>query len=75
MREYPFENYFFAEMCSGSEAGSYLRLIDSVHHSTLGVRVMKKKKWSTRGVSAPLPGRSHATAPRAYKYTHIYIFQ
>ena len=31
-------------MCSGSEAGSYLRLIDFVHHSTLGWRVIKKKK-------------------------------
>jgi len=31
-------------MCSGSEAGSYLRLIDLVHHSTLGLRVIKKKK-------------------------------
>jgi len=33
-----------AEMCSGSKAGSYLRLIDFVYHSTLGLRVMKKKK-------------------------------
>jgi len=31
-------------MCSGSEAGLYLRLIDFVYHSTLGVRVIKKKK-------------------------------
>jgi len=31
-------------MCSGSEAGSYLRLIDCVYHSTLGLRVIKKKK-------------------------------
>ena len=31
-------------MCSGSEEGSYLRLIDFVHHSTLGLRVIKKKK-------------------------------
>ena len=31
-------------MCSGSEAGSYLRLIDCVSHSTLGVRVIEKKK-------------------------------
>jgi len=29
---------------SGSEAGSYVRLIDCVYHSTLGLRVMKKKK-------------------------------
>ena len=34
-------------MCSGSEAGSYLRLIDFVYHSTLGLRVKKKKKKET----------------------------
>ena len=27
----------------GSEAGSYLRRIDFVYHSTLGLRVIKKK--------------------------------
>ena len=31
-------------MCSGSEAGSYIRLIDFVYHSTLGLRVIKKKR-------------------------------
>jgi len=31
-------------MCSGSEAGSYVRLIDFVYHSTLGLRVIKKKE-------------------------------
>ena len=31
-------------MCIGSEAGSYLRLIDFVYHSTLGLRVIKKKE-------------------------------
>ena len=30
--------------CSGSEAGSYCRLIDFAYHSTLGLRVTKKKK-------------------------------
>ena len=30
-------------MCSGSDAGSYLRLIDYVNHSTLGLIVIKKK--------------------------------
>jgi len=35
-------------MCSGSEAGSYLRLIDFVYYSTLGLRVMKKKKNELR---------------------------
>ena len=39
-----FENNYVTEMCSGSEAGSYLRLIDFVYHSTLGLRVIKKKK-------------------------------
>jgi len=37
------------EMCSVSEAGSYLRLIDFVYHSTLGLRVMKKKQRRRRG--------------------------
>ena len=35
---------YLTEMCSGSEAGSYLRLIDFVFHSTPGWRVIKKKK-------------------------------
>jgi len=34
-------------LVSGSEAGSYLRLIDFVYHSTLGLRVIKKKKGCT----------------------------
>ena len=34
----------FTDMCSGSEAGSYLRLIDFVYHSTLSLRVIEKKK-------------------------------
>jgi len=41
-----FENNYFTEMCSGSEAGSYLRLIDWMYHSTLGLKVIKKKKKS-----------------------------
>ena len=35
-------------MCSGSEAGSYLRLIDFVYHATLGLRVIKRKKKTCR---------------------------
>ena len=31
-------------MCSGYEAGSYLRFIDFVYHATLGLRVIKKKR-------------------------------
>ena len=42
-------NNYFTEVCSGSETGSYLRLIDFVYHSTLGLRVIKKKKKNRRG--------------------------
>ena len=34
-------------VCSGSEAGTYVRLIDDVYHSTQGLRVIKKKKIGT----------------------------
>ena len=47
MRKVEFENNYFTEMVSGSEAGSYLRLINFVFHSTLVLRVIKKKKkWT-----------------------------
>ena len=36
-------------LCSGAEAGSNLRLIDFVYHSTLGLRVTKKKKKTRAG--------------------------
>ena len=38
-------------MCSGSEAGSFLRLIDCVYHSTLGLRVIKKQKKKSLALS------------------------
>jgi len=41
------EAYLIPEMCSGAEAVSYLRRIDFVYHSTLAVRVIKKKYHST----------------------------
>jgi hypothetical protein len=44
-----FENYFFTEMCSGSEAGSHFQLIDFECHSTIGLRVIKKEKKITCG--------------------------
>jgi len=51
-----FENNY-TEMCSSSEAGSYLRLIDFVYHSTLGLRVIKQKKKKSTHTSSPLsPG-------------------
>ena len=40
----PREHNCFTETCSGSEAGSHSRLIDFVYHSTLGLRVIHKKK-------------------------------
>ena len=43
-----FENSHFTEMCSGSQAGSYLRLIDFVYHSTVGLRVIKKKRSTSQ---------------------------
>ena len=41
----PFETNCFTEMCSGSEAGSYLRLKDLLYHSTLGLRVIEKRGY------------------------------
>ena len=43
-----FQNNYFTEMCSGSEAGAYVRLIDRVYHSTLGLRVIKKRRREIR---------------------------
>ena len=40
----PSENTHFTEKYSRSKAGSYLRLIDFVCHSTVGSREKKKKK-------------------------------
>ena len=37
---------YFTEMCSSSEAGPYLRLIDFENHSTVGLKVIKKKNQS-----------------------------
>ena len=44
---FQFCNNYFTEMCSDSEAGSHLRLIDFVHHSTLSLRVRKEKRKTT----------------------------
>jgi len=45
-------------MCSGSEAGSYLKLIDFVYHLTLGLRVIKNRK-KTLGRLPREHGRFH----------------
>ena len=42
------DDNYLTEMCSGSKAGSNSRLIDFVYHSTLGLRVIKKKKKKCR---------------------------
>ena len=60
-----FENNYFTEMCMGSEAGSYLRRIDFVYHSTLGLRVIKKK-IRIRRVSNP-------NARRYIKVVYCYL--
>jgi len=44
------QNKYFTEMCNGPEAGSYLRLINFLCHSPLGLRVIRKKKVSLSSV-------------------------
>jgi len=54
-----FKNNYFTEMCSGSEAGSYLRRIDFVYHSALGLRVIKRRRKNPfpppEGLGGPNP--------------------
>jgi hypothetical protein len=57
-----FEKNYCTEMCSGSEAGSYLRLIDFVHQPPLCLRVIKEKKK----IAVPQRG---ATPPAILKLT------
>jgi len=52
------------DICSGSEAGSYLRLIDFVYHSTLGLRVLKKKGYGL------LRGTGTGRSPRSLSSEH-----
>ena len=47
------ENNYITEMCSASETGSYLRLIDCVYHSPLAWKVIKKKR--RRRITKPGP--------------------
>ena len=55
-------------MCSGSEAGSYLRLIDFVYHSTLGLRVIKKKKKGMGVQSEPFSPHSTTNTPTSLAF-------
>ena len=50
----------FTEMYSGSEAGSYSRLVDFRYHSVLGVREIKKKKKKNSGVCLMLADRCYS---------------
>ena len=48
-------------MCIGSEAGSHLRLIDFVYHPTLGLRVIKKKRRTSKRSGNSVPGINQLT--------------
>jgi len=50
-----FENNYLAEMCSGSETGSYLRLIDFVYRTTLGLRAITKKEEGLGTAATSMP--------------------
>ena len=60
-------------MFSGSEAGSYLRLIDFVHHSTLGLRVMTKKKKSTHNVIVAVQSSQKVFIPPPSTFVYVYV--
>ena len=51
-----FENIYFTEMCNGFEAGPYSRRIDFVYHSTLGLRVIKRREKDTTQPRPPIAG-------------------
>ena len=66
-------------MCSGSEAGSYLRLIDFGYHSTLGLRVMQKKAIvahieAATDTSCIMITISQVLLSAIYMYIYIYIY-
>ena len=54
-------------MCSGSEAGSYLRLKDFVYHSTPGLRVIKKKKKVRDGAQGVLGEEDKGGQPEPHQ--------
>ena len=49
--------YGLMVMCSGSEAGSYLRLIDLLYHSTPGLRAIQKREKEGAGFGVRSPCR------------------
>ena len=48
-----FDNNYFTESCSGSEAGSNLRPMDFEYHPTPGLGVIKKKKKKKKSAGVP----------------------
>ena len=53
-----FESNYSTEICSGSEAGSCVRLMYFVYHSTLGLRVIKREAQESivlRAIEPPAP--------------------
>ena len=68
------ENNCFTETCSGSKAGLYLRLIDCVYHSTLGLRVMKKRRRVCNPTGSKVTGQSpgwEATREHTINESHV----
>ena len=71
------ENNYFTEMCSGSEAGSHVRLIDCVYHSTLDLRVIKKKEGlieRCRWVRWARFGRRELRLSLSLTHTHTHTY-
>ena len=62
---------YFTEMCSSSEAGPYLRLTDFVYHSTLGLRVIKKKNKKVERVRE----MRDASRRRYFEFSGFYLYQ
>ena len=58
-----FEKICSTEMCSGSEAGSYGRLIDKLYDSTLVLRVVKQRRGEGGPSAGGGPRRSGAPPP------------
>jgi len=54
---------------TGSEAGSYSRLIDFVYHSTLGLRVIKKKR--RKGVPPVVDGQVAEAGVGVWRRGHM----
>ena len=56
------------------EDGSYLRLIDVVYHSTLGLRIINKKKKKVEGLAwAPRQGAKGADASTDSSKVDIFL--